>query len=272
MLKKSRYLCYFVISILIFSFCLNNADQDDKLVSFLQKEAPKAAGFVIQQEKYLKDGISASYPVIISGAPEENLKVLNQMIAKDFNKILQIYSFHPFPESTSAPVNPVVILTITDIIKLNNGKLLSILYKADFSSKYVAHPTNLVYTTNIDTAKEKRLKLSDIVKLSPEFVKYFKTWDFISNNKENKEVNDAIRDYINGLSEEDLLKAFQSADIIGSENLWGTYSYLTPDSLGISLSVPNFLGDHVEFEKKYSELKDYLIEPDNISFRVLYYL
>ena len=33
---------------------------------------------------------------------------------------------------------------------------------------------------------------------------------------------------------------------------------MTTDSLGISIGVPNYLGDHVEFEMDYNTLKPYL--------------
>jgi hypothetical protein len=116
----------------------------------------------------------------------------------------------------------------------------------------------LAYTTNIDKVKNQRLKLSDIVTLNSDFVKNFREWNFVSEEEGNEELNKAIRDYISNMSDEDLLMGFLAADQIGSGNLWGMYSYLTPERLGISVSVPNYIGDHVEFERDYSELGDFL--------------
>jgi hypothetical protein len=50
----------------------------------------------------------------------------------------------------------------------------------------------------------------------------------------------------------------KAADIIGSENRMDIYSYLTDNSLGISIGLPNYLGDHIELESDYNSLKPYL--------------
>lgn len=213
----------------------------------------------IEKEQYKKDGIEAEYPKLISGGNTEDLERWNQMIYEDFNKILKIYSFNPFPELTPSPTNQIpTILTIKNMVKLNTTNLISIFYNADYNSKFSAHPTDLVYTTNIDKTNKVRLKLSDIIKLDKDFVKDFREWTFIPVEQGNEELNKAIKDYVDNISDEDLLMGFQTADNIGSGNLWGIYSYFTPDRLGISLEVPNYIGDHIEFEREYSKLKDFL--------------
>jgi hypothetical protein len=213
----------------------------------------------IREELYHKDGIEGSFPSFVTSDTEDVRNLWNDIIAADFNKILQIYSFNPFPELTPSPtaVEP-TILKITNEIKLNNQRAISIFYLAAFRSRYSAHPTDLAYTTNIDKVKNQRLKLSDIVTLNSDFVKNFREWNFVSEEERNEELNKAIRDYISNMSDEDLLMGFLAADQIGSGNLWGMYSYLTPERLGISVSVPNYIGDHVEFERDYSELGDFL--------------
>ena len=55
------------------------------------------------------------------------------------------------------------------------------------------------------------------------------------------------------------LKYFNNADsldTIGTENQSDTFSYLTKDSLGISVSVSHAEGDHAEFEIRFSDIKD----------------
>jgi hypothetical protein len=213
----------------------------------------------LKQVKYHKKGIEGSYPSIITGGTEQERNLWNEIIVTDFNRILQIYSFDPFPELTPSPtiVEP-TILTITNTIKTNNQHYLSIFYRAAYFSRFSAYPTDLVYTTNIDKEKGQRIKLSDIVTLNMDFVKNFREWKFESVEEGNDELNQAIRDYVRDTSDEDLLKGFLAADQIGSGNIWGIYSYLTPERLGISLSVPNYIGDHVEFERDYNDLGDFL--------------
>lgn len=224
-----------------------------------QTAAEGSPGEEIVSENYNKDGIEAEYPRLISGGTQEERDRINNLIYADFNKILQIYSFNPFPELTPSPaVSVPTILNIRYVIKQNSDELISILYSAAFNSPYSAHPTDLVYTTNIDKKNQTRLKLPDIIKINEAFVRDFRTWDFIVPEGSNEELNKAIRDYFTGMTDEDYLMGFQNADIIGSGNLWGIYSYLTPDRLGISISVPNYIGDHIEFEREYGKLKDYL--------------
>jgi hypothetical protein len=213
----------------------------------------------LSTEQYLKDGVEASYPKFISGSTEAQRNKWNKLIQTDFNKILQIYSFNPFPEMIPGPT-PVVptILQIKHDIKSNDNHLISIFYTAAFNSPYSAHPTDLVYTTNIDKEKNKKLKLSDVVNINLDFVKDFRNWDYIAYETGNETLDRAIKDYMSSMTDQDLIQGFKAADQMGSENLWGIFSYLTPNRLGISVSVPNYLGDHLEFEREYSDLKQYL--------------
>lgn len=238
---------------------INRTGQQAISVIMKRRSSNQAQAEQIQTVEYKQDGISASYPQLAQGENEEDTKKINQMIQEDFNKILKIYSFHPFPEPTPVEEgsNP-ELLKIGYTIKLNNDKYISILYTAIFESPYSAHPTELVYTTNISKKDKKRLMLSDILNLNESLINNFRKWEFIPIEESNQEFNKAIRDYVTSISEGDLLQGFETADIIGSGNIWGVFSYLTENKLGISLGVPHYIGDHVEFEKEYSKLKDFL--------------
>lgn len=209
---------------------------------------------------YHRDGYDAIYPMFVSGGTQEQIEKWNKLIKNDFEKILSIYSFNPIPEPTPSQETRVpTLLKIDYVIKENSDRLISIFYTAAFRSPYVAHPTDLIYTTNIDKLNSKRIRLGDYIKLDDRFIKEFRTWDFIPVAEGDEEVNKAIRSYIVGLSDKELLQGFQAADQIGSANLYNIFSYHTPDKLGISIGLPNYLGDHVEFEKNLSELGDYMI-------------
>jgi hypothetical protein len=209
--------------------------------------------------KYRQNGISAEYPKIVNGGSEKELNQWNQIIEGDFDKILDIYSFQPFPQLTPIPADQIpVILTIKYDMKLNSEKYISILYTAAYNSPYSAHPTQLIYTTNISKSKSSRLKLKDMVKLNNNFVENFRTWNLTTIEEGNEELYQAVQDYVAGISNSDLLLGFEAADIIGSKNLLDVYTYLTQESLGISLGVPHYAGDHAEFEKNYTELQDFI--------------
>ena len=210
----------------------------------------------IIEETYNRPGIVAKYPRFIAGGSKDEIDQWNQLIKTDFDKILHIYSFQPIPGPIPTPsgIIPASLQIIYDI-KLNNNDLISIFYRATFLSPYAAHPTELVYTTNIDKVNNKRILLKDKVILNQAFVQNFRSWDMVGAEKENEEVKKAIKDYLKDMNDDDLLKGLKAADLIGSGNIYDIYSYYTTDKVGISLGVPNYLGDHIEFEQEYKKLK-----------------
>ena len=216
--------------------------------------------YLFDEVHYRKDGVDALYPLFAAGASKEEMKSWNKIIDKDIRKILDIYSFNPLPgPKKNSSAEQTTILNITYEVKAADAAKFAVLYKAAYNSKYAAHPTELVYTTNIDLSNSKRIVLSDILKLDEAFVKDFRKWDFITYEQGNEELNQAIRDYMDGLKDSELLAGLKTADIIGAENYLGMYTYLTHGKLGISVSVPNYLGDHVEFEREYDDLTEFLL-------------
>ncbi len=222
--------------------------------------------YLFDEIHYQRDGIDALYPLFAAGASEEEIKAWNQIIDRDIRKIIDIYSFNPFPNERLQP-SPMEasILKISYEVKSADASKFSVLYKAAYSSKYVAHPTELVYSTNIRLTDSNRMKLSDIVTLDEAFVRNFRRWKLIVPSWMNREVEQAVREYVNSFKDKELLEGLRTADIIGSENYLGIFSYLTPGQLGISISVPNFLGDHVEFVQDYDRLEEFLL-PDTKLF------
>lgn len=255
----------FIISIMlwkylgwrVYHFFEYKVSQHDLLVSEVSSENDSMDH--IENVEYHEKGIDASYPRIVSNGSAEMLEEWNRIIKEDFDKIIQIYSFQPFPGPTPPSTDVVpTLLTISYEVKSNTDAWLSLLYRADYNSIYSAHPSNLVYTTNIDKRVSKRIRLSDIINLNEAFVKEFRTWKLKETPENTKEVQEAIYDYISNISDEELLEGFRSADQIGSGNTWGIYSYLTKDSLGISIEVPNYAGDHAEFEQALTDLDQFL--------------
>mgnify|MGYP001449162833 CR=1 FL=1 len=218
--------------------------------------------FEVKETPYITERVEASYPTIIGGVSQKKLDKWNQIIKDDFDKILAIYSYDPFAGLDEIPDQANrIYLRIQYEIKLLNKQFLSILYRASYNSPYAAHPTELVYTTNIDTEKDRRLTLRDLVRLDSSFVSHLRSWEISEIAPINPMLNAVIRTILNDISDEELLDGLNTADQIGSSNRWGIFTYLTPSKLGVSVSVPHFAGDHVELEKAYEELKDYL-NPD----------
>ncbi|MDI9508268.1 MAG: hypothetical protein GX319_04665 [Clostridiales bacterium] len=211
-------------------------------------------GFKIEKRTFQNDTTYVEYPFIVSGADNGQLELLNNIIIEDVGKILNVYSAYAFgPPSREEDIYKSDVLRINYKIMRNDRDYLSIFYRADFFSPYAAYPTELVYTTNIDIKSGRRIKLSEIIEVNKSLVDDISSWELVSKNdgiNDNKEYHQALIDYISGLGREVLLAGLMSADIIGADNYLGIYSYLTPQKIGISISVPNYLGDHVEFEKE----------------------
>lgn len=214
----------------------------------------------IEEQHYQLKGIEVSYPKLISGAGEDRLKRWNEIIKEDVDGILAIYR---------PPSNQQIDLehlggsgdTLTLRYEIKNlGDIFSVFYRAAFFSRSSAYPTDLVYTTNLDLRKDKRLVLSDLVEVNSDFVRKFSQWKPVSVEDNPREIEDGVLAYLQGLGEEALLRGFQNADVIGSGNYLGIYSYLTPERMGISIGVPNYLGDHSEFEQDYTEFSGDLLK------------
>ena len=196
---------------------------------------------------FRENGFEIHYPQIVSGSTIEKINLWNQIIIQDINQIIELYSYRPFPELEPDLVGQITLRLVYESHLLND-RYLSIFYKASYFNPYSPYPSELVYTTNIDLYKDRRIRLSDIVNVNQEFINQFRQWEFIPLEESNEEVNLAIRDYFNQISDEALFQGFMAADQIGSENTMGVFTYLKPGRLGISMEAPNYIGGHVEFE------------------------
>lgn len=207
------------------------------------------SGYILQERVFKNNGTSVSYPIIISGDNKEKVDSLNDIILGDINKILSIYSADAFLPHTEGPdVFLLDTLRIRYDIMRNDNNYLSIFYTADFYSPYAAYPTQAVYTTNIDVQKARRIKLADIIDVDDNFINDFLLWKPVDINPMYIQ---GIRDYILGLGLETIRRGFSFSDIIGPENFLGIFSYLKPDKIGISISMPIYLGNHAEYERTY---------------------
>lgn len=207
-------------------------------------------GYEIKENVIQRNRTYVAYPSLVAETKSEKIDAWNNIILQDIGRILNIYSAYIF--SSPKEVGNLYLpdtLHITYDIKRNDNKYLSILYTANFYSPYAAYPTQMIYSTNIDKVSDKRIKLSDIILVDKSLVDDITSWDMVTQNNDNIDYHKAVIDYLNGLGKEVLYMGFKSADILGPDNYLDIYSYLTSDKLGVSISMPHYLGDHVEFER-----------------------
>jgi len=124
-------------------------------------------------------------------------------------------------------------------------------------SSYVkdgAYPKNIFFTTNLDIKKGKKLLLSDIVEINDDFVDLLRKAKYVPYDSDLI-VESEAREELSNYSNAELISYLNKSDEISDGNELGVFTYFTKGSLGISFNVPHVLGDHVEFEIKYSDFK-----------------
>jgi len=203
--------------------------------------------------------IQAYYPQLSGNIDEKRQDAINDMIQKDIYDVIRSYSLELEPTTEIDESEAFeFILTIDYQIKRKDSNYLSVFYTANYSSETAAYPSEMVFTTNIDLVNLKRLRLIDIISIDENFALFLKGWEMITYEEDNEELEEAVEEYLSNLNNIDMFNGFINADKIGKENTMGVFSYLTEDSLGISMSLPHVLGNYVRFERKYSEFDEYL--------------
>lgn len=211
----------------------------------VNKTNPNSKTYEITNANYIdkiNKNIKISYPQIIYLKDISKQKLINKRIKNDILKVLNNY------KSEKRKFD----LQINYNIKLKSRNLLSILYTGfDCFSGY-PRVNCLSYTENIDLNSVRKIRLGDLVNINKGFVKKlldgkFKSLDYGAPS---------------GLEEYDIqtmIEKLRRADLIedvGTAKQSDAYSYLTSDSLGISIYVSHVAGDHREFEIKFKKIKD----------------
>lgn len=216
-----------------------NSIKNDKIENSSDSSNEKI--YKITKQSYIDKNIKINYPQINNFSDVNKQKLINELLKNDILRILNNYKD-----------DKKVTLTIDYNIKLKNSELLSIEYTGQESIEGYPRVNNLYYTTNIDINDVSKIRLKDIVNIDENFIKKFMSEKFTALTPEHSPIK--------GLNTSEVwIKFFIKSDLIetiGTENQSNTYSYLTEDTLGISVDAPHNAGDHAEFEINYQDLKD----------------
>jgi hypothetical protein len=189
---------------------------------------------------YKNKNVIIVYPKIVNLKDSYKEKKINELIKFDALNLLNLY------KASDKEFN----LDINYEIKWKSSNVLSIQYFGMVNFKGAAHPNNLFFTTNLNINKARKIRLNELVNIDKTLSTKFKSGKYINKFGVSAELNTAINMELDRLNNKDLIKMFKKTDTITSES----YSYLTKDSLGLSIVVPHPVGDHAEFEIKYAEL------------------
>ncbi|WP_025721828.1 hypothetical protein [Paenibacillus polymyxa] len=196
------------------------------------------------QEKYSEHGIVIKYPQITKLKDIAKQKSLNQILKTDALEGLQNY----------ADSNSGVHVEIDYEIKRQSERFLSVQYTGIHYVKDAAYPSHMFYTTNLDMKQASRIRLRDLVKVEKPFIELIKSGKITAVQPEQQGL-------IGDFTKDDLIKLLANADVTkGSlaEVEMESFSYLTNDSLGMSVPMAHVVGDHAEYEIRFAQI------PDNI--------
>lgn len=227
----------------------NETNKNDAKSNF---ELASKGSYKIVSETYdNKKGTKISYPQISDLSDGEKQKELNEIIKNEALKGNNYYK----------DVDGEVTIDIKYKIVCQEPELLSIIYSGVGNVSGAAHPSNLFYTTNLDIVNKKDLRLNDIVNINDDFVKMLINGSFKAVNSEYEA---EYKSEINMVTPDDWKKNLLVAD--PSDKMGSEFSYMTKDSLIISIGVMHALGDHAEFEIKYKDIWKYIKLKDDAHF------
>lgn len=227
-----------------------NNKTNEKNAQNNSESSPKSS-YKIINETYNNKGIKISYPQISDFSDAKKQKELNEIIKNEALKGINYYK----------DVDGDVTIDINYKIVCQEPELLSIIYSGVGNISGAAHPSNLFYTTNLDITNKKNLRLTDIVNIDDDLVNMLINGGF---KAVNSDYESEYKSSINMLTLGDWKKMLQAAD--PSDKMGSEFSYMTKDSLGISLGVIHALGDHAEFQIKYKDIWKYIKLKDDAHF------
>ncbi|TYQ15265.1 UNVERIFIED_CONTAM: hypothetical protein Cloal_1699 [Acetivibrio alkalicellulosi] len=186
------------------------------------------------------NSISIKYPLISGLNDQIKQKIINELI---MTEALKVYNYYDCEDRGH------LALDIEFNISLKSDYILSIQYYGLGYVEEAARPNKLFYTTNIDILTGIKLRLVDLVNIEDEFINMYINGEF---------------EYVGPLEEEPNLgyygtHAFAEKGFINADNMESVFSYLTVDSLGISIPVAHAIGGYAEFEIKYKDIPEYLV-------------
>jgi hypothetical protein len=147
-------------------------------------------------------------------------------------------------------------VVISYSVTLATDSILSIRFIVKSFSEFQAYPLVRIKTINIDLNTGKRLTLKGIININSGFVDTF--FDYFRNQKDYKETieEQAINSIERYVMEITTIDALITCD--EPQNI-DFCSYLTEDSLGISIGVPHSGGSYTFYESTYLNISKWLI-------------
>ena len=212
------------------------------------------APFDFEETAFLQGGITIKYPQIAGNSDKTVQDALNKLIADS--------ALREVPTIKDDESLDVYELSYT--VSRNSPEVISVYFDGYASYKQAAHPYQFFYSVTIDVEKLQIVTLPQLVSITPDFLAKLPEGTYRSTGIDmTEDYMAAIRDYLLQSDKEYMLQELRQADSPGQY----TSSYLTEDSLGISVVVGHAMGDHIEILFKFSDLTGF--QTDNLLWKAI---
>ncbi len=203
-----------------------------------EPQTPSESSYVLEKTTYQTENLTIHYPQIQQLNHKEKEERINQRIKEEALYYIKQYD------------DPELTIEMDYEIMMRTPESLSIVYTGYSNIEGGMYPTHHLFSTNIDIASGKKIKLLDPYTVNDTFVEALRTGTYLDRenpSQPNQEKVAAVFDYLNSVQNQELLDALKQGDNPNlEENLWTVFTYQTPDSLVVSLQVSHALGDHAE--------------------------
>lgn len=197
-----------------------------------------AAAFTFEEQTYIKDTVTIKYPQITGMTDSAAQEKLNKLISDT-----ALIDLKELEIGTEYELNYKVTF--------HNPAVISVYFEGYGNVPGAAHPYQFLHSVTIDVIKQKTVPLQALVTATEGFVDVMLNGKYSSMSYDmTDEYQSSIKDNLTSMGTDFWVGELRNADTPG----YSTSSYLSQDSLVISVSVPHVMGDHVEISLTFKDL------------------
>jgi hypothetical protein len=229
--------CLLVLMILIYIIVVTKGGANGVKENELD-ETP-SVDYILVEDEYTRKGISIKFPQLLNDSNDKIKTKINDLIKHQVYGDLEKYTDEELDD---------FIINYDYQIMWKGDDLLSIQYTGGVNIFMLSYAGHEFHSININMNTGENISFADLIKVDDRFVQSFRNSTLVSGIEEGKHVLGSFDDQF-------WIEQFQKVDETSQVSF-----YFTEDSLGISVHVSKSAGYHAEFEIKYKDLEDNIIE------------
>ena len=212
----------------------NNSVSDDYIY---EDELPSDAKFIYESAQYELGTVNIKYPVILVEGHEQDvytsIHAINEIIKDDALSILTDYSINDGTDSVNVDYS----------IFIDGDGNISVKFSGDAMYSGAAHPSVILYTSNVNVYSKTRFKPISDDKLS-QIAAYFEVGKDYEVCSDEADIKEAVEEYLREYDMSMLASELNNMDFDDDGQIPYTYSYQDEDGVYIIISVPTAIGQY----------------------------